>query len=136
MKKRLACAVLIGLLLASVAWADAMVAGLDGMSFGVEVDPDGMAKEKGEKGFQETITFADGKLATVEGPKLGFTSAPYTVSRSGEQDWSFSAEQLSSSQGTYVWTGTIHDDEARGKLIWTKRDGSVLTYSFQGHQKK
>src|SRR5262245_38175513 len=44
----------------------------------------------------------------------------------GRQDWTFTADQDSDSQGTYVWTGTVHEDEMRGKLVWTKSVDNVL----------
>lgn len=137
MKKTLAWAVGLLILSAGIALAgDGKLAGLDGTSWKVDVNPDGMAKEKGEKDFHETITFADGKIVTNEGPKVGFASAPYTLSRSGDKDWSFSSEQESEAQGTYVWSGMIHEDDIKGKLVWTKADGTVLTYTFSGGMKK
>ena len=48
----------------------------------------------------------------------------------------FTAEQASDTQGRYVWSGTIHEDDMRGKLVWTKPDGTVLTYTFKGNRKK
>ncbi|HZN55829.1 MAG TPA: hypothetical protein VFB67_10975 [Candidatus Polarisedimenticolaceae bacterium] len=136
MKKKIAWGVGMAMLATGLALADAKLPGLDGTSWKVEVNPDGMARDKGEKDFHETLTFADGKLVTNEGPKIGFSSAPYTMSRSGDHDWSFTAEQESDSQGKYVWSGTIHEDDIRGKLVWTKSDDSVLTYSFKGEKKK
>jgi hypothetical protein len=123
------------LLTAGMAWADAKNASLDGSSWKVEVSPDGMAKEKGEKEFHETFTFADEKLMTTEGQRMGFESAPYSLSRSGDKDWGFSVNQASPTQGSYTWSGTVHGNEMRGKLVWTKADGSVLTYTFKGDKK-
>lgn len=134
--KRFACVVALAILCAGTAWADPKPSALDGTSWKVDVKPDAMAEDKGEKSFSETITFADGKLITNEGLKLGFDSAPYTFSRSGEQDWSFSAEQTSATQGKYVWSGTVHKGDIRGKLVWMKRDKSVLTYTFKGDKKE
>lgn len=136
MKKKIAWGLAAALTVAGLAFADPKLPGLDGSSWKVEVNPDGMAKDKGEKDFHETLTFADGKLSTIEGPKVGFESAAYTMSRSGDHDWSFTAEQESDSQGKYVWSGTIHEDEIRGKLVWTKTDDSILTYTFKGEKKK
>ena len=136
MKKALLGALALGILAAGTAWADATPTGLDGMSWRVNVKPDGMAKDKGEKETIETITFAGGKFATNEGSKLGFGSTTYKVSRLGEKDWSFTAEQKSGAQGKHVWLGTIHDGEIRGKLVWTPSDANVLTYTFTGDGKK
>jgi uncharacterized protein (DUF2147 family) len=136
MKNKLAWAVALAMLTAGIALADSKPSGLDGTSWKVEVEPDKMAKDKGEKEFHETITFADGQLVTNEGPKLGFASAPYALSRSGAKDWTFTADQGSDSQGTYTWTATVHEDNMQGKLVWTKSDGNVLTFTFKGDKKK
>lgn len=133
MKKTLVSVIGLMVLLAGIALADDdKVNGFDGSSWKVEIKPDGMAKDKGEKEFHDTLTFADGKLVTNEGPKLGFPSVAYMTSRSGDKDWSFTAEQASEAQGNYVWTGTIHEGDIKGKLVWTKTDGTVLTYTFKG----
>ena len=135
MKKAIGLALSL-LAAAAFAWAGDKVSDLDGTSWKVSVSPDGMAKEKGEKEFHDTLTFADGLLVTGEGPKLGFNSASYSPSRSGDKDWSFTAEQQSDGQGTYVWSGTVHEGDMRGKLVWTKPDGTVLTYTVHGDVKK
>lgn len=123
------------LLIAGIAYADDKPSSLEGTSWKVDVNPDGMAKDKGEKDFHDTFTFADEKLMTSESQKLGFGSSPYKLSRSGDKDWGFSSEQESDTQGTYVWSGTVHGSNMRGKLVWTKPDGSVLTYTFKGDKK-
>jgi hypothetical protein len=133
MKKTLVSAMGLMVLLAGIALADDdKLSGFDGTSWKVEIEPDSMAKDKGEKEFHDTLTFAGGKLVTNEGPKLGFPSVAYMMSRSGDKDWSFTAEQASEAQGNYVWTGTIHEGDIKGKLVWTKTDGTVLTYTFKG----
>jgi hypothetical protein len=127
--------VALAILCAGTVWAVPTLLALDGTSWRVDVNPDAQAKDKGEQDFSETITFADGKLVTNEGVNLGFGSASYTVSRSGEKDWNFTAEQTSSTQGKYVWSGTIHGGDIRGKLVWTKSDNTRWTYSFKGDKK-
>jgi hypothetical protein len=107
------------------------VAVLDGTSWKVEVEPDAMSKEKGEKQFKETLTFADGSL-TLSAPKVGFEASPYTTTKAGEKDWTFKAERGTVGEGSSVWTGTVHGNELEGKLIWTKNGGAVMTYTFKG----
>ena len=107
------------------------VAVLDGTSWRVDVEPDSMAKDKGEKQFHETLTFADGNV-TMSAPKVGFEASPYSVSKEGEKDWTFKAERESMGEGSSVWTGTIHGETLQGKMILTKNDGTVLTYTFKG----
>ena len=115
--------------------ASPQVAVLDGTSWKVDVEPDGMAKEKGEKQFKETLTFADGNVS-LSAPKVGFEASPYSVLKSGEnpKDFTFKAERASVGEGSSVWTGTVHENNLKGKLIWTKNDGTVLTYTFSGNK--
>jgi len=123
-------------LVAAAAWADAQNAALDGTRWGLQVSPDALAKEKGEKEFVETLSFVNGRVETSAASQRGFEACPYVAARSGEKDWSFGADQKSPSQGTFAWSGTAHGDDIRGKLVWTKPDRSVLTYTFHGDRKK
>jgi hypothetical protein len=54
------------------------------------------------------------------------------VTKAGEKSWTFKAERLSEGEGGSVWTGTIHGNELEGKLILTKNQGTVLTFTFKG----
>ena len=121
----------LAMILSTVALASPKVAVLDGTSWKIEVEPDSMAKDKGEKQFKETLTFADGSI-TLSAPKVGSEASPYSVSKSGEKDMTFTAERSTAGEGSSVWTGTVHEKEVKGKMIWTKNDGTVLTYDFHG----
>ncbi len=119
------------IILSTVTIAGSKVAVLDGTSWKVEVEPDSMAKDKGEQDFKETLTFADGNLS-LSAPKVGSEALPYSVSKTGKNDFTFKAERETSGEGSSVWTGTIHGKSIEGKMIWTKNDGSILSYSFKG----
>jgi hypothetical protein len=123
----------LGIVLATVAVAGPQVAVLDGTSWKVEVEPDAMAKDKGEKEFKETLTFADGNVS-LSAPKVGSEASPYSVTTTGEKEWTFKAERMSSGEGSSVWTGTVRGKSLDGKLIWTKNDGTVFTYTFKGNK--
>ena len=116
------------------AFASEKVAALDGTSWKVDVAPDSMAKDKGEKDYKEVLTFADGMVSMNEGQKVGFGSSHYDLAKSGDKDWTFKTEQNSLSMGQSVWTGTIHEQNIEGKMIMTKQDGAVLTYTFKGNK--
>jgi len=129
--RKLAWLAASALFLSTVALAGPKVAVLDGTSWKLDVEPDSMAKDKGEKQFKETLTFADGKV-TLSAPKVGSEASPYSVTKAGEKDMTFTAERVSYGEGSSVWTGTVHGKDVDGKMIWTKNDGSVLTYTFKG----
>ena len=130
MKKVLLLA-LFAIVLSPLAIAGHQVAILDGTSWKLDVEPDAMAKDKGEKQFKETLTFADGSVS-LSAPKVGFEASPYSVSKDGEKDYTFKAERTSKGEGSSVWTGTVHGNNLEGKMILTKNDGAVLTYTFKG----
>jgi hypothetical protein len=123
----------IALVFSTMALAGHEVAVLDGTSWKVNVEPDSMTKDKGEKQFDETLTFAAGSL-TMSAAKVGFEAAPYTVTATGEKELTFKATRTSAGEGTSVWTGTVRGNDLEGKLIWTKNDGAVLTYTFKGNK--
>jgi len=131
--RKLAWLAASAIVLSTVAIASPKVAVLDGTSWKLDVEPDSMAKDKGEKQFKETLTFADGKV-TLSAPKVGTEASPYSVTKAGEKDMTFTAERVSYGEGTSVWTGTAHGKELDGKMVWTKNDGSVLTYTFKGNK--
>jgi hypothetical protein len=132
MKKVLGLA-MAAIFLTTMAVASSKVAVLDGTSWKVNVEPDSMSKDKGEKDFKETLTFADGNVS-LSAPKVGFEASPYSITKSGEKDMTFKAERSSAGEGSSVWTGTVHGGDVEGKMIWTKNDGAVLTYTFKGNK--
>jgi hypothetical protein len=132
--RQLAWLLVLALALGMTAFASEKVSALDGTSWKIDVEPDSMAKAKGEKQYNETLTFADGFVSMTEGQKVGFASSAYEVTKSGEKNWTFKTEQESESTARTVWTGTIHEKNIEGKLIMTKKGGSILTYTFKGNQ--
>jgi len=114
------------------AFASEKVAALDGTSWKINVEPDSMAQSKGEKQYNEVATFADGMVSMDEAQKVGFASSPYEVTKSGDTDWTFKTQQVSSASGRSIWTGTIHEKSITGKLIVTRNGGTIMTYTFKG----
>ena len=109
----------------------AMSGAIDGTRWSVKVTPDAIAAGKGEKAFDDVIV-ADGGLVTMsECEKWGFKPSKYTTQQAGE-GMSFRTEQTSKKEGHSIWTGDIVGDKITGKMAWTKKDGTVLNYSFEG----
>ena len=76
-----------------------------------------------------TVRFDDGCDQIIDDPSI------YTVTTPGDtKDLTFKSERVTSGEGDSVWTGTVHGKDIEGKLIWTKNDGAVYTYSFKGDQ--
>jgi hypothetical protein len=122
------------MVLSSLALAGHEVPVIDGTSWKLEVEPDSMAKGKGAEQFKPTMTFADGKVSLTDS-KGAFEASAYTVEKSDKKEWTFKTVQTSSTEGTSVWTGTIHESTIEGKRIWTKLNGEVWTYTFKGEKK-
>ena len=132
--KHLAWLAALGLAFGMAAFASEKVAALDGTSWKLNVEPDAMAQTKGEKQYNDVVTFADGMVSMKEAQKVGFASSPYEVTKSGDKDWTFTTEQESASSGRSIWTGTIHEKSITGKLIVTQKGGAVVTYTFKGNK--
>ena len=76
--RKIAWLAVSAIVLSTVALASPKVAVLDGTSWKVDVKPDSMAADKGEKDFKETLTFADGNV-TMSAPKVGSEASPYSA---------------------------------------------------------
>ena len=130
---------LAALLLAAVvpsapARADGEAPALDGTSWKIDVQPDAAAQDK-VKPYQEILIFSDGYASFKEAEKSGFAAAAYTTSVEEKgRGRLFRTEQSSATEGTEVWTGAVHGKNIEGKMIFTRQDGSVLTYSFKGRK--
>lgn len=119
------------IILSTMVIAGPAVAVLDGTSWKINVEPDPVTKDTGEKQFNDTLAFSDGKIS-LGAPKVGFWASPYSVTKTGEKDYTFKAERASAGEGNSIWTGVVHGQNIEGKLIWTKNDGAVLTFTFKG----
>ena len=130
--------VLVGLLALAVAPAvmaaaqtQAMGGALDGTKWTVKVTPDDAAMKKGEKVFDDVLVMDGGYVTMSECVKWGFKASKYATAKSGE-GWSFQTEQTSDKEGKSTWTADVMGDAVKGKMVWTKSDGTVLNYMFEG----
>ena len=104
---------------------------MDGTSGQVQVVPEPAAVEKGATEFADKITFSDGKFSSTYFSAKGFKSAPYR----GEiepNEAEFEVEQISETEGVISWLGEIRGKQILGRLKWQKKDGSLLSYNFEG----
>jgi hypothetical protein len=106
---------------------------LDGTKWNVKVTPDEAAMKKGEKVFDDVLVFDGGYVSMSECLKYGFKASKYTADKSGD-GWSFQTEQMSKKQGKSIWTADVMGDAVKGKMVWTKADGTVLGYMFEGRK--
>jgi hypothetical protein len=92
-------------------------------------DPE--AGKKGHYPFTETLVFAEGKVSMTECNKWGFSPSVFTVARSGDAI-SFAAEQRAGNGGRAAWQAEFKGDTFKGTMVWTRNDGAVLKYIFEG----
>ena len=107
---------------------------LDGTKWTVKVTPDEESAKKGEKAFDDTLMFKNNKVTMSACVKKGFKASEYTATQVG-QTWNFSTEQTSTLHGKSEWKAEITGDVIKGTLTVTKKDGSVLNYTFDGKKK-
>ncbi len=111
----------------------AAASSLDGTTWSVKLTPDEAAKQKNEKGFNDTLIFQGGKVTMTECIKRGFPSSAYAPGDAAQPS-SFKAEQASQTEGKTRWVGAVANNAIKGTMIWTKNDGTVVNYTFEGTQ--
>jgi hypothetical protein len=123
----------VGLAIAGVmAFAIACYAAfLDGTRGKVKVTPDKVTADTGEKGFDDTLSFTNGKFSSAFFLAKGFKPAAYN-GETEENEAEFEVEQTSVTNGLINWLGEIHGKKLVGRLTWKKKDGPSLNYDFEG----
>jgi hypothetical protein len=107
----------------------------EGTRWKVTVTPDSDAANAGEKEFTDVLVFKGGKFIAEACLKYGFEPVEYHEEMSpGGFTASFTAEPKSEKEGTAKWRGTISAGDMRGEMNWTKKDGTVLNYTFAGEK--
>jgi hypothetical protein len=87
------------------------------------------------KAFDDTLTFKGSKFESKMLKDKGFEAATYEDNTTRAGLGGFKATQKSDKEGEAVWTGTVTATEMKGELKWTKKDGSVVSYTFTGSRK-
>ena len=103
---------------------------IEGTTWKVRLTPDGDGKA-----FDDTITFKGGKFISEALTKRGFKDVNYDDDTRQGGISNFKAVQTSDKEGEAKWSGTITAADMRGQLVFTKKDGSTVTYTLQGERK-
>ena len=109
----------------------ASTSSLEATTWPVKVIPDATTAQKGEKAFDDELSFKGGQVTMSACVKSGFAPSSYTLAPSGSS-WSFTTRQVSKDQGNTNWTGLISGDSMKGTMVWTKLDGTILRYNYEG----
>jgi hypothetical protein len=100
----------------------------------IKVVPDEDARKSGGKEFDDTLTFKGNLFNTKAMEKLGFKPVQYEDDTRRFGPASFKAEQEHDKEGKVKWTGLITATTIKGELVWTKKDGTTLTYNYTGER--
>jgi len=86
----------------------------------------------GVKEIDEVLTFTSNDMSTKVLAQHGFGPAPYDEDTTGYGPATFKCTQTSDKEGKIVWQGTTTGQDMTGTMVWTKKDGSLVHYDFQG----
>jgi hypothetical protein len=106
----------------------------EGTRWKVRVVPDEDARKAGEKEFDEVLSFKGGMFNAESCAKYGFKPVQYEDDTRRMGPAMFKAEPKSEKEGTAKWTGTVTATTIKGELVWTKKDGNELSYTYQGER--
>ncbi len=129
--RKLMSVTLAVLMVSGSAWS----ASLNGSSWNVKVTPDAQAVAAGEKTFDDTLIFKEGKLTATACVKEGFAPSDYKP-MSESKDSAFTALQTSAKQGSTDWHGAVQKTGSiEGTMVWTRLDGKIVHYTFAGKKR-
>ncbi|MGH7178771.1 MAG: hypothetical protein ACREJC_15440 [Tepidisphaeraceae bacterium] len=106
----------------------------EGNSWKVSVVPDEDSRGQGGKDFDDLLVFKGGKLTSTECQKRGFAPAEYQEDTRRGPVAKFSAEMSSDKEGTCAWSGMVTGADISGVMTWTKKDGTIVRYTFKGER--
>jgi hypothetical protein len=107
----------------------------EGTKWKVTVTPDDQAASAGEKEFTTILEFKGGKFSSSECVKAGYKPIEYKEEMApGGLAATFTAEPISEKEGKEKWHGNATAGEMNGELTVTKKDGTVLNFSFKGER--
>jgi hypothetical protein len=134
MRTNRTCSLVIATVVAFEIVITCQAAFLDGTHSKVKVVPDKMTADKGEKEYTDTLSFSKGKFSSATFLARGFKPADYR-GESEENEAEFEVEQTSGTNGVVNWQGEIRAKKVLGRLTWKKKDGTSLSYDFEGPKK-
>jgi hypothetical protein len=111
--------------------ADALVG-----TWKIKISPDEDARRAGEKkDIEDRITLKGSTFVSERWKKdHKFEPVAYEEDTRRYGIAQFSAKPESKTGGKMEWSGMVAASEMKGEITWTKPDGTVLKYTFQGEK--
>jgi hypothetical protein len=86
------------------------------------------------KTFKDTLHFKGGQFTSETMAAKGFKSVAYEDNTMRMGPATFTAKPESETDGSAVWSGTITADQLDGQLVWTKKNGTSVTYTLKAER--
>ncbi len=103
------------------------------MPWHLTVVPEPEASVPGDVMFYDRMVFKRSRVLMDQGNKQGFEPAPFTLTPNGN-GWSLTVQQASKKLGARVWSAEIVGSAMSGLMVWTREDGTISRYRFNGQQ--
>jgi hypothetical protein len=88
------------------------------------------------QGADDVLTFTlDSQFTSQMLAKHGFGPAAYQEDIRAFGPAQFTVTATSNTEGKAQWTGAVTASAIEGSLTWTKKDGTVLNFTFKGSKK-
>ena len=100
----------------------------------VKAMPDPQASNDGGRPFDDVLSFKNGTFTSQMLSRKGFKPGQYDEDTRRFGPATFSANLSSDSGESAKWTGTVAATSITGDLVWTKKDGTVLNFSYSGQR--
>jgi len=107
---------------------------LGDFKWAVKVIPDPQAISDGGKPFDDTLSFKNGTFKSEYLLKKGFKPASYDEDMRKYGPATFTVTVKSDSGETVKWTGTVAATSITGDIVWTKKDGTMMNFSYSGER--
>lgn len=108
--------------------------GLQDTKWKIKVTPDEDARGSGGKEFDDVLIFKGPNFTSQALAKQGFKPVVYDDDTRRFGPASFTATPESDKGDKAKWTGTVTATAIKGELVWTKKDGKVLSYTYTGER--
>jgi hypothetical protein len=90
--------------------------------------------ESSGNGFNDVLTFKQGLFTSQWFEKKGFKPGQYDEDTRKFGPATFTVTLSSDANGAVKWTGTVAATSITGDMVWTKKDGTVVNYSYSGQR--
>jgi len=104
----------------------------EGTRWRITVTPDAEALRKGEKPFEDTLSFEGDKVRLSRWEAYGFLPSTFSATRVRGGAWAINTTQRSPTHGEAFWQAQIQGDKIHGEMRAQRKKSGALHYTFRG----